>query len=42
VTWAYHQIRELLRHGSPGVHLYILNRSASAITLARSLERAAA
>lgn len=39
VTWAYHQIHELLRHGAPGVHLYILNRSASAITLARSLER---
>lgn len=42
VTWAYHQIRELLRHGAPGVHLYILNRSAAAITLARSLDRAAA
>ena len=39
VTWAYHQIRELLRHGAPGIHLYILNRSAPAITLARSLER---
>ena len=42
VTWAYHQIRELLRHGAPGIHLYILNRSTSAITLARSLEREAA
>ena len=42
VTWAYHQIHELLRHGAPGVHLYILNRSGAAITLARSLERAAA
>lgn len=41
VTWAYHQIRELLRHGAPGVHLYILNRSSGAITLARSLEREA-
>lgn len=39
VTWAYHQMKELLRHGAPGVHLYILNRSAPAITLARSLER---
>ncbi|MBU3664572.1 MAG: methylenetetrahydrofolate reductase [NAD(P)H] [Chthoniobacterales bacterium] len=39
ITWAYHQIRELLRHGAPGIHLYILNRSSSAITLARSLER---
>lgn len=39
VTWAYHQIRELLRHGAPGIHLYILNRSSAAITLARSLER---
>lgn len=42
VTWAYHQIRELLRHGAPGIHLYILNRSSSAITLARSLERQSA
>jgi methylenetetrahydrofolate reductase (NADPH) len=42
VTWAYHQIHELLRHGAPGVHLYILNRSGAAITLARSLERKAA
>ena len=42
VTWAYHQIRELLRHGAPGIHLYILNRSAPAITLARSLERTTA
>lgn len=42
VTWAYHQIRELLRHGAPGIHLYILNRSTAAITLARSLEREAA
>jgi len=41
VTWAYHQMRELLRSGAPGIHLYILNRPASAITLARSLERAA-
>jgi methylenetetrahydrofolate reductase (NADPH) len=40
VTWAYHQIKELLRRGAPGIHLYILNRSGPAITLARSLERA--
>lgn len=39
ITWAYHQMRELLRHGAPGIHLYILNRSAAAITLARCLER---
>lgn len=39
VTWAYHQSRELLRHGAPGIHLYILNRSAAALTLARSLDR---
>jgi 5,10-methylenetetrahydrofolate reductase len=30
VTWAYHQMRELLRHGAPCVHLYILNRSSGA------------
>jgi len=41
VTWAYHQMRELLRGGAPGIHLYILNRPASAITLARSLEMSA-
>lgn len=39
VTWAYHQARELLRHGAPGIHLYILNRSGGAITLAKSLGR---
>jgi methylenetetrahydrofolate reductase (NADPH) len=39
VTWAYHQMKELLRRGAPGIHLYILNRSGPAITLARSLER---
>ena len=42
VTWAYHQMKELLRSGAPGIHLYILNRSGPAITLARSLDREAA
>ena len=42
VAWADGQIRELIDRGAPGVHLYILNRSAPAITLARSLERVAA
>ena len=42
VAWADHQIRDLIEGGAPGVHLYILNRSAPAIALASSVERAAA
>lgn len=39
VAWADHQIRDLLGRGAPGVHLYILNRSAPAIALAGAFER---
>ena len=42
VTWADRQIRDLLGRGAPGVHLYILNRSAPAISLAGAFERTAA
>ncbi len=33
IDWAYRQIAELFQRGAPGVHLYIMNRSASAIKL---------
>ena len=42
VAWADRQIRDLIGRGAPGVHLYILNRSAPAISLARSFDRPAA
>ena len=41
VDWADRQIRDLMQRGAPGVHLYILNRSAPAIALARSFDRQA-
>ena len=37
VDWALTQIRDLLDHGAPGYHLYILNRARSALTLAAGL-----
>jgi len=37
IDWALTQIRDLLAHGAPGYHLYILNRSRSALTLAAGL-----
>ncbi len=36
--WAFRQIRELLESGAPGVHLYIMNRSAQPIELVRRLK----
>jgi methylenetetrahydrofolate reductase (NADPH) len=33
VGWALEQVRELLKNGAPGFHLYILNRSESALAL---------
>ena len=37
IDWALTQIRDLLTHGAPGYHLYILNRARSALTLADGL-----
>lgn len=37
VDWAYAQIKELIEQGSPGVHLYIMNRHGSAETLIERL-----
>ena len=35
VDWAYAQVTDLLESGAPGFHLYILNRSESAIELVK-------
>jgi methylenetetrahydrofolate reductase (NADPH) len=35
--WAVSQIRDLLAHGAPGYHLYIMNRAKSALALAAGL-----
>jgi methylenetetrahydrofolate reductase (NADPH) len=37
IDWALSQIRDLLHHGAPGYHLYILNRAKSALALAAGL-----
>jgi methylenetetrahydrofolate reductase (NADPH) len=37
IDWALSQIRDLLGHGAPGYHLYILNRAKSALALAAGL-----
>jgi methylenetetrahydrofolate reductase (NADPH) len=37
IDWALGQIRDLLAHGAPGFHLYILNRAKSALALAAGL-----
>jgi methylenetetrahydrofolate reductase (NADPH) len=37
IDWALAQIRDLLAHGAPGYHLYILNRAKGALTLAAGL-----
>ena len=38
IDWAFQQIVELFERGAPGVHLYILNRSESALELSRRLK----
>ncbi|MGF1451350.1 MAG: methylenetetrahydrofolate reductase [NAD(P)H] [Opitutales bacterium] len=38
VDWAYSQVKELIESGSPGVHLYIMNRHDSAETLIERLQ----
>ncbi|HXA15266.1 MAG TPA: methylenetetrahydrofolate reductase [NAD(P)H] [Opitutaceae bacterium] len=37
IDWSLAQIRDLLAHGAPGYHLYILNRAKSALALAAGL-----
>jgi methylenetetrahydrofolate reductase (NADPH) len=37
LDWAIAQIRDLLAHGIPGYHLYILNRAKAALALAAGL-----
>ncbi len=37
IDWALIQIRDLLEHGAPGYHLYIMNRAKSALALAAGL-----
>jgi methylenetetrahydrofolate reductase (NADPH) len=37
LDWALTQIRDLLAHGAPGYHLYILNRAKGALALAAGL-----
>lgn len=37
IDWALGQIRDLLEHGAPGYHLYILNRAKAALALAAGL-----
>lgn len=40
VSWAVRQIRELFERGAPGCHLYILNRSESAVEVLGALRSA--
>ena len=37
IQWALDQVKELLKEGAPGFHLYILNRSKPALELMRRL-----
>lgn len=37
IDWALTQIRDLIAHGAPGYHLYILNRAKAALALAAGL-----
>jgi methylenetetrahydrofolate reductase (NADPH) len=37
VSWAQRQIQELLEKGAPGVHLYILNKSESAVEVLNAI-----
>ena len=38
VEWSFHQARELLERGAPGIHLYIMNRAKPAIALMDKLQ----
>lgn len=37
IDWALDQVRDLLAHGAPGYHLYIMNRAKAALALAAGL-----
>jgi methylenetetrahydrofolate reductase (NADPH) len=37
IDWALDQIRDLIAHGAPGYHLYILNRAKAALALTAGL-----
>ncbi|MDB6169104.1 MAG: metF [Verrucomicrobia bacterium] len=37
VNWSLEQIRDLLAHGAPGYHVYIMNRAKAALALAAGL-----
>jgi methylenetetrahydrofolate reductase (NADPH) len=37
VDWALAQLTDLLERGSPGYHLYIMNRAGGALALAKGL-----
>ena len=37
IDWALTQIRDLLAHGAPGYHLYVLNRAKAALALSAGL-----
>jgi len=38
-AWALYQIKDLLKHGAPGYHLYIMNRAKAALSLVAALEK---
>lgn len=38
IEWTFNQARELLEKGAPGLHLYILNRSAATVSLMNRLQ----
>ena len=40
IDWVYHQARELLERGAPGIHLYILNREGPAVKIMEKLKAA--
>ena len=40
IDWVYHQARELLERGAPGIHLYILNREGPAVKIMEKLREA--
>lgn len=39
IEWAMEQIHELIERGAPGAHLYVLNRSRSALALSKAISK---